>query len=77
MNDKKMIDFCLWFFALCVFVILITSCSPYMPATATPSQAATEIKVLSWNFDPIPHYWQLAALDPWRVVVIANHKAGH
>lgn len=28
MNDKKIINACLWFFALCVGVILITSCSP-------------------------------------------------
>jgi hypothetical protein len=27
-NDKKIIDFCLWFFALCVLVILMTSCAP-------------------------------------------------
>jgi len=41
MNDKKLINATLWFFALCVGVILITSCNPYVNTTPIPTARPT------------------------------------
>jgi uncharacterized protein YgiM (DUF1202 family) len=62
MNDKKIINAALWFFALCVGVILITSCSPYQLSqrydnlTATPA-ATVELLLRTKNLTPtaLPH----------------------
>ena len=58
MNDKKIINAALWFFAVCVGVILLTSCNPYvtMPVTptATPSPAATNQDDAHVNLIPTP-----------------------
>jgi hypothetical protein len=78
-TDKKLIDFCLWFFALCVLVILITSCNPYVINTPTPSPAATVLQLspVPTEATPAP-YWQLAALDAWQSIgTISNSKAGY
>jgi len=55
-KDNKIINAALWFFALCVAVILLTSCSPYaaLMATATPSQAPTVATVQRLANVPTP-----------------------
>jgi len=47
MNDKKIINAALWFFALCVLVILLTSCNPYVTQepTGTPEATTTILSI--------------------------------
>ena len=51
MNDKKLINATLWFFALCVGVILITSCSPYV--NTTPIRAARPTATEAARMKPV------------------------
>ena len=54
MNDKKLINATLWFFALCVGVILITSCSPYVNTTPIPTARPTATEAAQMKSVMIP-----------------------
>ena len=55
--EKKIFNACIWFFAVCVLVILLTSCSPYAGlqiATPTAQPTATKAESQDATLEPTP-----------------------
>jgi hypothetical protein len=55
-TEKRITNIALWFFVVCVGLILLTSCSPVMDlnTTATPSPTATAQISLRYEISPTP-----------------------
>jgi hypothetical protein len=63
---------------LSVLLVMLTSCSATVPIPTTPTPTATATIFHPEKLStPIPHYWQLATRDQWRLITIANLRAGH
>jgi len=82
-KSKLIIDGALLFFAVCVLVILITSCAPFDPyaglqvptATAAAQMTTTVNKVSTLQRD---ERWGFHNLGDWTLTLtIQNRKAGH
>jgi hypothetical protein len=73
--EQKIFNWALGMILFTAFMVLTSSCSGFDPYASLQAPTATAPVVTTVTPSPLPHYWQLAAGDPWQVV--SNSTAEH
>jgi hypothetical protein len=74
--EKRIFNLTVWLLAITALAVILTSCAfdPYAGLSAPTATAPAA--VITVTPSPIPHYWTLAAGNPWHFTISqAEHSA--